>query len=348
MQPLRKKPDKQEQQTFDEAIADVLGPDASDRWDVHGLWFRHRLEVKDRAEVLQRVFLDSDPRWLSAFIVMLLLSGGVATFGLSSDSAATVIGSMVIAPLGGPILALGDAIAIVWPREAFKMFVTIIAGSAAVVMVAYLIGIFLPNGTPNAQILSRTNPDLRDLGVATLAGAAGAYALTRSSLASSLVGVAIAVALVPPLATIGLMLEEGHWDLAAGALTLFATNFVGITLAAAATLLITRYAPLPKLRPASKGLAVDLGITILASVVLILPLGNTYIQVIRSAQTITAVHQQVVDTLGPSSPVVVQHIDVNGAQVTIDLSDVNGAPPATVFEADLVDELGEDVSVELR
>lgn len=164
----------------------------------------------------------------------------------------------------------------------------------------------------------------------------------------TLVGVAIAVALVPPLATIGLRLEEGHWDLAAGAYTLFATNFVGITLAATATLLITRYAPLPKLRPASTGLAVGLGITVLAIVVLMLPLGNTYLQVVRSSKTATTVHQQVVDTLDPSLPVIVKHIDVTSNQIIIDLSDVNGAPSATQFEADLVDELGQDVKVELR
>ncbi len=209
-------------------------------------------------------------------------------------------------------------------------------------------GFLLPNSTPNAQILARTSPDLRDLGVALLAGAAGAYAQTRSSLASSLVGVAIAVALVPPLATIGLMLEEGHWVLVGGALTLFATNFVGITLAASITLLITRYAPLPKLRPASTRLAVGLIIIVLAGALLILPLGNTYLRVVRSPQTETAVHQQVVNTLGPSSPLVVNHIDVNGKQVIIELSDVNGAPTATQFEADLVNELRQDVRVELR
>ena len=198
MQDKKRKPIDQVEQTFDEAIAEVLGPDATDQWGVQGVWFRHRLEIKDRAEVLQRVFLDSDPRWLSAFIILLLLSGGLATLGLSSDSAATVIGSMVVAPLGGPIMALGGSIAIVWPRQAVKMFLTIVIGAAAVVIVAYIMGIFLPNATPNAQLLARTSPDLRDLGVALLAGAAGAYAQTRRSLATSLVGVAIAVALVPP------------------------------------------------------------------------------------------------------------------------------------------------------
>lgn len=334
--------------TFKEAIADVLGPDASDQWTVHGGLFRHRLGIKDRSEVLQRVFLDSDPHWLASFIVMLILADGIATLGLSQDSAATVIGSMVVAPLGGPIVALGGAIAIVWPREIMKMFLMVVAGAITVIITAYLFGIFLPNSTPTAQILARTSPDLRDLGVALLAGTAGAYAQTRSNLASALVGVAIAVALVPPLATVGLMLEESRWVLAAGPFTLFAANFVGITFAVAITLLVTRYAPLPRLRPASFGLFMGLGLSILALVAVAVPLTLTYLQVAGKAQVATAVHRQVANTLGSSSSVDVRQVDVNGNHVTIELSDLNNTPSAAQFEADLKDELGPDVSVELR
>ena len=186
MRQKREIPAKDDEVTFDEAIAEILGPDATDQWNMDGWLFRHRIEAKDGAEVLRRVFLNSDPRWLSAFIVMLLLSGAIATLGLSQDSAATVIGSMIVAPLSAPIVALGGAIAVVWPREAAKMFTTVVAGAVIVVVVSYITGIFLPDSTPTAQILARTSPDLRDLAVALLAGAAGAYAQTRSSLSSSM------------------------------------------------------------------------------------------------------------------------------------------------------------------
>lgn len=334
--------------TFEEALAEVLGPDASDRWDVHGWWFRHRLDLGDRAVVLHRMFLDSDPAWLSAFIVMLLLSGGIATLGLSQDSAATVIGSMVVAPLGGPIVALGATIALVWPHETVKMGATIVAGAAMVVLLAYVIGLGLPQALPTAQILARTSPDLRDLGVALLAGAAGAYAQTRASLSSALVGVAIAVALVPPLAAAGLLLEGGHYSLATGALTLFAANLVGITVAVAITLLLTRYAPLPRLRPASAGLVAGLGALLMAAVAVALPLAATYRNVARSSQTLTSVYQQVGETLGPSSPILIRGIEVDGSRVIIDLSSTTGAPPASRFAADLEDELGPGVTVDLR
>ncbi len=339
----------QQKLSFEETIADVLGEGASDQWDVQGWFPRHKLEVKDRTKVLRKVFLDSDPQWRKDFIVMLVLSGGIATLGLSQDSAATVIGSMIVAPLGAPIVALGGAIAVGWYRETIKMLATVITGAAIVVMVAYLVGMLLPNNTPTEQILARTAPDLRDLGVAILAGAAGAYAQTSSSLSHSLVGVAIAVALVPPLATVGLMLEEGRMTLATGAFMLFAANLVGIVLAVATTLLITRYAPFPKLRHTSVKLILGFGITIFATILVTIPLTITYRKVAQTTQIITTVNSQVSNTLDTNDSVaVVENIHVQDNHVIIDLSDTTMIPSAEVFEADLVDELGSDVTVEIE
>lgn len=334
-------------QTFDQAITAVIGDDGSDAKIAQGFIFRHQLQVGERTEVLRHVFLNSNPNWHSAFIIMILLSGGIATLGLSQNSAATVIGSMIVAPLGGVIVALGGAIAVVWPREIAKMLATIVAGAAAVVLVAYLMGILLPTSTPNEQILQRTSPDLRDLGVALLAGAAGAYAQTRKDLSTALVGVAIAVALVPPLATVGLMLEERRWVLAAGALTLFTTNLVGIAFAATFVLLVTRYAPLPRLRRASAGLVIGLATMAIAAVLIAIPLTAAYQKVTEAARTATAVHRQVAATVGATSTIVVEAIDVDGSHVTIKLSDKTNAPNAARFAADLTDQLGPNVTVEL-
>ncbi len=83
--PTRPTPTLSVEPTFDETISAVLGSDATDQWNVQGWFFRHRIEAKDRTEVLRRSFFDSDPRWLSAFIVMLVLAAGLATIGLSQD-----------------------------------------------------------------------------------------------------------------------------------------------------------------------------------------------------------------------------------------------------------------------
>lgn len=314
-------------------------------------FFERRIEAADRAKVLRNVFLDSDDRWMSAFIVMLLLAGGVATFGLSQDSAATVIGSMIIAPLGAPIVGLGASLALAWPRQSLKMFGVVVGGAAAVVLAAVILGLFLPDGTPTAQILARTNPDLRDLGVAVLAGAAGAYTQTRPSLSSSLVGVAIAVALVPPLAAVGLMLEEGRWGLAKGAFTLFAANLVGITLAVAVVLLLTGFVPVPHLRERSGAVLAGLGGAVLAVTIVAGPLSVAYSRASTSAQNLTAVNAQVAATLGSTtSGVDVSKVDVNGDHVTIKVTDPGSGsvPMAADFENDLVDELGPNVKVTLE
>lgn len=312
----------------------------------NGFFFQRSIDAGQRATALKNVFFDSDPAWLPSFIVMLLLSGGVATLGLSQDSAATVIGSMIIAPLGAPIVGLGGAVALAWPRESMRMLAVIVAGAASIVGAAILIGLFLPDATPNGQILARTSPDLRDLGVAVLAGAAGAYTQTRPKLSNSLVGVAIAVALVPPLATGGLMIEEGRWALARGAFTLFSANLLGITLAVAVVLLVTGFVPLPHLRATTGRVVGGLAASAVAVGLVAIPLGVTYSRAINNAQTATAVTRQVVETVGTANTAVdIGRVKVDGDNVTISLSDPTNAPDAAAFQADLADELGPNVSV---
>lgn len=160
---------------------------------------------------------------------MLILSIGISSLGLSEDSTATIIGAMIIAPLGQPIVALGGAIALGWRMQSFRMLGIIIIGTISSIVLAFLVGLTLTDINPNEQILIRTSPDLRDLGIALFAGTAGAYGYYRSEYSTVLAGVAISVALVPPLCACGLMIEEGHFILAKGSFLLFVTNFVGVT-----------------------------------------------------------------------------------------------------------------------
>ena len=308
--------------------------------------FLREMDDAHRLAVVHNVMLDDDPQWLSAFIIMLLLSGGIATLGLSQDSSAAVIGSMIIAPLGAPILAMGASLTLAWPRQGGRMLAVVLAGSASVVGAAVLIGAFLPDGTPTAQILARTNPDLRDLGVAVLAGAAGAYAQTRESLSSTLVGVAIAVALVPPLATIGLMLEEGKLTLALGAFTLFAANLIGITVSAAIVLLLTGFVPHPRLRRTGMVVVGGIGTAIVGLAIIAVPLRAAYSSASRTAQVQTEVYRQVATTMRDYNvDTVLDAISVQGELVTITLQDPFLAPEPAVFEIDLVDEVGTHVQV---
>jgi uncharacterized hydrophobic protein (TIGR00271 family) len=201
-------------------------------------FFSQDVPKEGRASVLNNLFFNFKEKWQISFWLMLLFAVGIATLGLSENSAATVIGAMIVAPLGQPIVALGGAIALGWRREGFRMLGLIFLGALTVIIVSYLFGILLETGNPNGQILARTSPDLRDLGIALFAGAAGAYGYFRSEYSSVLAGVAIAVALVPPLCTCGLMLEESRFILAKGGFLLFFTNLVGIVFAAILTFFI--------------------------------------------------------------------------------------------------------------
>jgi uncharacterized hydrophobic protein (TIGR00271 family) len=192
-------------------------------------FFSNNIPVEERTAVFNSLFFHYKENWKSSFGLMLILSIGIASLGLSENSTATIIGAMIIAPLGHPIVALGGAIALGWRKQSFRMLGIIIIGTFISIILAYLVGLTLTDVTANEQILIRTSPDLRDIGIAVFAGTAGAYGYYRSEFSTVLSGVAIAVALVPPLCVSGLMIEEGHYILAKASFLLFATNFVGIT-----------------------------------------------------------------------------------------------------------------------
>ena len=105
-----------------------------------------------------------------------------------------------------------------------RSLLVLVLASVGAIALSWFVALFLRDGPLSSEVISRTSPDARDLIVALAAGAAGAYATARPDLSSSLPGVAIAVALVPPLGVVGITLEAGRSDLARGALLLYATN----------------------------------------------------------------------------------------------------------------------------
>ncbi|HSO64476.1 MAG TPA: DUF389 domain-containing protein, partial [Ornithinibacter sp.] len=145
----------------------------------------------------------------SAFWTMLVLSGVIATAGILTDSTATVIGAMIIAPLSTPIMAI--ALGIV-KRERIRAGRFVLAGAVVVVLIGAVAALVLPGPVDlasNAQITGRTSPTLLDLVAAVATGFAGAVGLSRRDVAAVLPGVAIAISLVPPLAVVGVCLGEG-------------------------------------------------------------------------------------------------------------------------------------------
>jgi len=181
-------------------------------------------------------------RRLTNFFALLLFATIIATYGVTSDSSTTVIGAMLVAPLMTPIIATTAAVVMGSTPRALRAFALTIAGAVLVICIAYLLTWVIPDATisftENDEISSRTNPGLYALVTALGAGAAGAFITSRAEISDAIGGVAIAVALAPPLCVIGISLQQGQWDAASGAFLLFLTNYLATLLARGLVLMV--------------------------------------------------------------------------------------------------------------
>jgi len=188
------------------------------------------VEQVDQQAVIDKIRHDGD--WSSHFAFMSCMSAGIAILGLLQNSVAVIIGAMLVAPLMGPIIALGFAIAtgdFKWMRQC----VTTLGGGVLLALLLCSVIVQLsPIEAVTSEIAARTQPTLFDLGVALFSALAGAYAVIRGR-EGTIIGVAIATALMPPLAVVGFGLATMDWPVFSGALMLFITNFMAIALAAA-------------------------------------------------------------------------------------------------------------------
>lgn len=207
------------------------------------------------------------------FVLLAVLSAVVATHGLFLSSAAVIIGAMVLAPLMAPIISLAMGL-LRGERHLIRTAATTIAiGTALALGTAAFIALLIPIERITPEMAGRLNPNLLDLGVAIAAGVAGAYAYARESVTKSLPGVAIAVALVPPLCVVGIGVGWMDLHVISGATLLYLTNLVGIALAAACTFLVLGYAPLLR---AKRGLAISLVVLAALSIPLVLSFHDIY------------------------------------------------------------------------
>lgn len=205
----------------------LLGPRAWKRW-----WITLIRDIPHE-QILEQVEQDASLSFNFSF--MLVIASGIATIGLLLNSPAVIIGAMLISPLMGPIVAGGMALATLDADLGRRAARTLIVGIGAAILFTALIVFFSPVRELTPELLARTRPNLFDLIVAILSGAAGGYAMIRGR-GGAIVGVAIATALMPPLATVGYGLVTMQWIVARGALLLFITNIaaIGLTVAVVA------------------------------------------------------------------------------------------------------------------
>jgi uncharacterized hydrophobic protein (TIGR00271 family) len=202
-----------------------------ERWRLQ-VWLRVDVSAKPKvyAQVFAATEITSLSYWLEIFF-----SAGIATFGLVESSPAVIIGAMLISPLMGPIMATGLALAVGDLYLGIKAIVILVASIAASIGFSAFLVWLLPFHSATSEILSRTNPNLLDLGIALLCGLAGSVVVCRGGGdgVTALPGVAIAVALMPPLCAMGFGMGSGlNMEIMGGAGLLFVTNLVAIVASA--------------------------------------------------------------------------------------------------------------------
>ena len=286
-------------------------------------------------------------RSLVTFSVLLGLASAIASFGLFQDSVAAIIGAMVVAPLGGAIMAFAGAMVTARDRWMVITFIQVVLGALGVILIGWLVAQLLPQLlTLTPSLEARTSPGLLDLGVALAAGAAGAYVAVRRTGSDALPGVAIAVSLVPPLATVGICFEEGRPDDALGALLLFTTNFAAIVVAACVIFVLAGAAPSREMMRERHRLRNGFAIAVIALVLIAIPLVATSLDrafvIVRSTQGAPVVR----DWVG-SRDLSVDDWSIDGDTVTLRLSGSDTPGDPARLASQLAHTFGTPVKVEI-
>jgi uncharacterized hydrophobic protein (TIGR00271 family) len=183
----------------------------------------------DAKELLSMLLYEA--RCSRLFLALVFASCAIATFGLMENSAAVIIGAMIIAPMMLPIQGIAFGTLEGNAQLLRRAIGTLLIGSLLAIGISFLLGRLFGFVELGSEVRARTYPTLLDLGIALVAGGIAGFAKVRVALSSSLVGTAIAVALMPPLCVTGLELARANLDLANGSFLLFITNVLGITLA---------------------------------------------------------------------------------------------------------------------
>jgi uncharacterized hydrophobic protein (TIGR00271 family) len=298
-----------------------------------------------------KLFYEGERRrpYLERFFVLLTLATIIATAGIISDSTATVIGAMIVAPLMTPIMATAAALIMGNMRRAVNRLSLVLAGVLTVIFLSWLAGILYPgviNFTLNAQILGRVSPRMLDLVAALASGAAGAFALSRDDIADSLPGVAIAISLVPPLCVVGLSLSAGEFAAAQGAFLLFLTNFLAIILAGGAVLGILGLNRAAQIQVMGTARRKAFALVMAATLVVAIPLLITGRQATRDAYT--ELQAQATTQAWAGSQYQVRQVRATGDSVHILALGSGETPPFDELVTALEQSVGRSLVVDLE
>ena len=309
-------------------------------------------EVGDakRTEVAETLYFEEPDRIhkLTSYSMMLLLSVSIATLAILQDSTAVVIGAMLIAPLMTPIMGTAAAIVNGWRGRMSSSLALVAVSVAAAIGVAWMIATWAPALVPtgqNSQISSRVSPTLLDMAIAIAAGAAGAYATVDERVSASLPGVAIAVALVPPLGVVGVTLRAGLYGDALGAFLLFGTNFVSIILASVLVFFLTGFSPVRRFIDERGDVINVLGTVVVGALIIMIPLGLTGASIINQATGTEKAHEVAEAWLEEYEELELGAVELDGLAIEVNISGTGDLPPIEALEASLSEATGKEITV---
>ncbi len=300
---------------------DVVRVNSLPKGEIRKLLIDGKVPLFKKAEVdeFKELFssLRASSKFTSIYFVLMILSTLLATVGLFQNSTPVIIGAMVLAPLMSPIISLAMGAIRAEKELISKSIITLALGIITALVFSSLFTIFVPLEIATDEMKSRLNPNTLDLMVAIFSGIAGAYAHSKSEVAKSLAGVAIAVALVPPLSVTGVGIGWGDFDIIYGSFLLFITNLVGITLFASFTFIVLGFSPIKR---AKKGLIY----TSILLLIIAIPLGISFGQMITQSSDFSKIRDIKELDLGERSVEIrlldVVAIDRNSVKVEIEVT----------------------------
>lgn len=343
-------PDKVETEPAEAEPVAQETPSEEPWWHLHP----HRMSLEARAEIFSELYSEGKEQlaYFRRFTVMLSLSIVIAVLGITNDSAPVVIGAMLISPLTTPLLGLSASLILGWPKRQLETLGVLIVATVGGVGLAYLSLYLIPDPQGqtllSSELLSRTQPRVLDLAVAVAAGAAGAYVLTRRQALSALPGVAIAVALVPPLSVVGMALELGRTDLAENAFLLYLVNLAGIVLSGSVVLFAMGMFPQPD-KGGKFPRRTRIGLIAAASVVLAVayPLSSLTSRAINEDKDRRDA-EKLVDKWVGDSQLEVTTVELDGSRVEIDVAGPTRPPGSAQLTQRLANELEQRVEVKIN
>ena len=269
------------------------------------------------------------------FFILLFLSTVIAAGGLIGNSAAVIIGAMIVAPLMTPMMGASVSIVTGDGRNVVRSVAIVVVGVVVVVVVAFLMARISPTGSQiTPEVRARTSPRILDLVVAFAAGAAGAFALGREDVSDALPGVAIAVSLVPPLAAAGICLAAAQPDLAGGAFLLFLTNFVAIVAAGVVLLAVMGYPRVALRQDSTTARRRSIAVILVSLVLVCIPLGVQSYRV-ASDEILRSEAQTAMDRWLVGSGYSVLSLTAENDAVTSAIQGSGPVPPMAALLADL-------------